>query len=318
MRLDGHTLVGAAERGCVTALSQWHALLSERIKWHAREAWVLPVMALRALSTRKGPAALAVLQWVFRTATRQVGSSTSRLQLPPLLLTVLAFKCASIGDFDTFRWLYADGRQLTKQDIQAQVSVAGLKAFKQAMGPFGGADKGVLPFMRVKNAAVTYTLMDTALGYGQGEFVTLLSRSAVGAPLATLTHLSAVLAAHSGSRSLLQWLHAHTGCTFNNSKVIAQCLKTRSGPRPWSGDEAIAHNALDALKWLRDIGAFQARTQTDLTDMIVSTAEYHATRPHVAYPVRLQWLLREMGAEWPDGGAARIVRAVAHDRQAPD
>eukprot|EP00611_Tribonema_gayanum_P000697 TRINITY_DN1051_c0_g1_i2.p1 TRINITY_DN1051_c0_g1~~TRINITY_DN1051_c0_g1_i2.p1 ORF type:complete len:509 (+),score=103.11 TRINITY_DN1051_c0_g1_i2:494-2020(+) len=319
--LDGHTLVGAAERGCEAALNQWHALLSDSPQWCAQEAWVLPVMALRAISARERPAVLPVLRWVFRTATRQVDVSTSDVQLPPLLLTVLAFRCAAFGDFDTFHWLYTDGRQLTKQDIQAYVPVADLNGFRQAMGPFNANGTDHLHFMRTRHddTAVTHTLMDTAIGCRQKEFVTLLSHSDVSAPLLAFTHFSARLAASNTSLRLLQWLHAHPGCTFNNHQVIIQFLITRKAPRQLSGTAAVtvAQQTLDALKWLRDIGAFEAVTQTDLTIMVVRTAIY-AAWPREHYLVKLQWLLREMGAAWPNGGAAHIVRSALLESKAPD
>ncbi|KAG5181970.1 hypothetical protein JKP88DRAFT_278454 [Tribonema minus] len=287
-------------------------------------------MALRALDAKERPSVLAVLRWVFRTATWQVGGSTSEVQLPPLLLTVLAFKCAAIGDFNTFHWLHADGQQLTKQDIHAQVPVADANAFRQAMGPLGAVNAfapamsssgtvhtDLLYFMRKRHDAVSHTFMDIAISCGQQEFVTLLSRSDVSAPLSTFTHLSAAVAAASNSFSLLQWLHAHPGCTFNNHQVTDQFLMTHIHPRHLSGTAAMEQNTLE-LKWLRDIGAFQAVTQTDLTHLVIMTAKAHAAWPRGVYVVKLKWLLGEMGAEWPDGGAARIVRAVAHEHRAPD
>ncbi|KAG5181958.1 hypothetical protein JKP88DRAFT_245884 [Tribonema minus] len=321
--LDGYTLVGAAERGCEAALNQWHTLLSDSPQWHAQEAWVLPVMALCALDAKERPSVLAVLRWVFRTATRQVGGSTSEAQLPPLLLTVLAFKCAALGDFDTFRWLYADGRQLTKQDIHAHVPVPDLNAFRQAMDPFGAVHTDLLYFMLKRHdAAVTHTLVDIAIAFTQGEFVTLLSRSDVSAPLSAFKHFSAAVAAHSNNLGLLQWPHAHPGCTFNSHQVIRQFLITRKAPRQSSGTAAVtvAQHTLDALKWLRDIGAFEAATQIDLTTMVTKTATSYAAWLCHSSLVKLQWLLHKMGAAWPNGGAALIVRSMArlNQRQEPD
>ncbi|KAG5181984.1 hypothetical protein JKP88DRAFT_349074 [Tribonema minus] len=103
--LDGHTLAGAAERGCEAALKQWHALL-----------------------------------------------------------TAMGVQDCYTADLNAFR--------------QAMGPFGAVNAFVRAMGPFGTVRTDLLYFMKENpGAAVTHTLMDTAIGFRQDEFVTLLSRS---------------------------------------------------------------------------------------------------------------------------------------------
>ncbi|KAG5178265.1 hypothetical protein JKP88DRAFT_330017 [Tribonema minus] len=175
--VDGHVLIGAAERGCEAALNQWHLSLSQWPAWHTQLSYVLPVMVLRAIGVKERPEALEVLRWVFNTAI----SKRAEVQLPQVLLTLLAFKCARYGHFDTFCWLYTEGRRLAQQDITVTVSEADLKAFKdEVLAPFRAARTDELSFIKVLRtdgtARTLCTLMDSAIWFGQEEFVAALSR----------------------------------------------------------------------------------------------------------------------------------------------
>eukprot|EP00611_Tribonema_gayanum_P015097 TRINITY_DN2687_c0_g2_i1.p1 TRINITY_DN2687_c0_g2~~TRINITY_DN2687_c0_g2_i1.p1 ORF type:complete len:669 (+),score=156.74 TRINITY_DN2687_c0_g2_i1:173-2008(+) len=310
--LDAHTLTGAAVRGCETALNEWHALLSSRDEWREQEAWALPVMALAAVDT-DCPATLEALRWVFRAATQRAGESacadTPAVQLPPLLLTALAFKCAALGKFEWFRWLHTHGRQLIQQSIQAQVPVTNLNAFRQALGPYGAGGIDLLFMLVREGTAFTHTLMDTAIIAGQEDFAAALSTSGISAPLSSFTDLSASATAAFGSLSLLQRLHAHPNCAFNNAVVITGCMVSCSQPPPGAAVEASESGALEVLRWLRGVGAFEAVSQTDLSYTVVKAAVAFAVQPRASLRVRLLWLLQEEArAVWPAGGAARFAR----------
>ncbi|KAG5176921.1 hypothetical protein JKP88DRAFT_265231 [Tribonema minus] len=321
LTVDGTVLIGAAERCCESAFDQWCLCLSYRPAWRVQRAWVLPAMALSAIGESERPAALRVLRWVFNAASAEgsvvAGAAAGEVQLPPLLLTLLAFKCARYGHCDTFRWLYARGRALAAQDITPQVCVADFKAFmEQVMVPSHAAARGdkMLFLMKPEPAAThTYSLMDTAIRYGQEAFVRALGASNVPPPLSSFTLYSAGLAATHGSCRLLQWLHAHPACPFDAADVIESSLHSFSDDTPGAdvGDDVIECTALEKLKWLHSVDAFQVFTQRDVNDLVASAGAEFATLPQSAHPVlrpRILWLLDDVGAQWPGGGAASIVR----------
>ncbi|KAG5176544.1 hypothetical protein JKP88DRAFT_347131 [Tribonema minus] len=193
LTVDGNVLIGGAERCCKAALDQWHQSLLQRSAWRAQQTWVLPVMALRAIGVRERPEALKLLRWVFNTATLKRGE----VQLPPVLLTMLAFKCARYGHFDAFCWLYTEGRQLAQQDITATFSLADFNAFKGEVAvPFRAACTDEFLFIRMLPPDTTEslcTLMDTAIQYGQEKFVVALSRFDVAPELASFTPKTALI-----------------------------------------------------------------------------------------------------------------------------
>ncbi|KAG5176919.1 hypothetical protein JKP88DRAFT_350893 [Tribonema minus] len=324
LTVDGTVLIGAAERCCESALDQWCLCLSYRPAWRVQRAWVLPAMALSAIGESERPAALRVLRWVFNAASAEgsvvAGAAAGEMQLPPLLLTLLAFKCARYGHYDTFRWLYARGRALTAQDITPQVCIADFKAFmEQVMVPSHAAARNdkMLFLMKPEPAAPhTYSLMDNAICYGQEAFVRALSASDVPS-LSSFTHDSAALAAANTSCRLLQWLHAHPACPFNAVNVIKASLQSCSGGTLGvsAGDDAIERIALEKLRWLHSVDAFEVLSQRGLNNLVAFTGTKFAMLPQSAHPVlraRILWLLDDMGAQWPGGGAASIVRA--HER----
>eukprot|EP00611_Tribonema_gayanum_P029324 TRINITY_DN780_c0_g1_i5.p1 TRINITY_DN780_c0_g1~~TRINITY_DN780_c0_g1_i5.p1 ORF type:complete len:570 (+),score=142.67 TRINITY_DN780_c0_g1_i5:125-1834(+) len=266
LTVDGTVLIGAAERCCESALDQWCLCFSYRPAWRAQRAWALPTMALSAIGETERPAALRVLRWVFNAASAEgsvvAGAAAGEVQLLPLLLTLLAFKCARYGHYDTFRWLYARGRALTAQDITPQVCVANFKAFmEQVMVPSHAAARGDKMLFLMKPEPVaphTYSLMDNAICYGQEAFVRALSASDVPS-LSSFTHDSAALAAANTSCRLLQWLHAHPACPFNAVNVIKASLQSCSGGTLGvsAGDDAIERIALEKLRWLHSVDAFE-------------------------------------------------------------
>ncbi|KAG5178256.1 hypothetical protein JKP88DRAFT_329980 [Tribonema minus] len=220
--VDGHALVGAAERGCEAALNQWHRSLAQRPAWRAQRSWVLP---------------------------------GAEVQLPPVLLTLLACKCARYGDFDTFRWLYTEGQRLAQQDITVKLSAADLKAFKEeVVVPFRAACTDDLLFLKVLTTGITKnicTLMDSAILFGQEKFVVALSRFDVAPELSCFTPRSAVFAASCASLSLLQWLHGQSACPFDGSAEVIIASVCRIDPLPpGTGAEAAVHNPLERLGWL--------------------------------------------------------------------
>ncbi|KAG5178269.1 hypothetical protein JKP88DRAFT_330025 [Tribonema minus] len=310
LMVDGHVLVGAAERGCEAALNQWHHNLSQRPMWRAQRSWVLPVMALRAIGVRERSEALKVLRWVFNTAA----AKGAEVQLPPVLLTLLAFKCSRFGLFDTFRWLYTEGQRLGQQEFSTVVGVADLNAFRnEVILLCRGAKNDELSFIYIPSGAnATPSLMDFAIICGQEEFVGALCSSDVAPPLSSFTQNSAVIAAAFASLSLLQWLHLQPACPFPTFHIL-QMAAYRCHVVPGTGADAKEARALEHLTWLRSIGAFQTLTQQELCGLVGSAAARYAHESlseHHSHPVgqaRIQWLQNEMGADWPRGGAVYIL-----------
>eukprot|EP00611_Tribonema_gayanum_P015929 TRINITY_DN2784_c0_g1_i1.p1 TRINITY_DN2784_c0_g1~~TRINITY_DN2784_c0_g1_i1.p1 ORF type:complete len:399 (+),score=82.35 TRINITY_DN2784_c0_g1_i1:24-1199(+) len=317
LMVDGHALVGAAERGCKAALNQWSLSLLHYLPW-LQQPWVLSAMALRAIGARERPEALQVLRWVFNAVTPGArGAAAGAVRLSPVLLTALAFKCAQYGHIRTFHWLYTEGRRLAGQGMFPRISAADLNAFKEeVVVPFRAARTDELFFIQelaTGTTATICTLMDSAIWSGQQEFVAALSKFDVAPELASFTPYSAYIAAAFASPSLLQWLHSQPACPF---PVLAATLGTvcrGNALPPGAGDDAIAHSATEQLIWLRSVGAFQTLTQHHLQDVIGCAAARYAQDSVSALPAqqaRIQWLQNEMGADWPRDGAALIVREV--------
>eukprot|EP00611_Tribonema_gayanum_P024740 TRINITY_DN5514_c0_g2_i1.p1 TRINITY_DN5514_c0_g2~~TRINITY_DN5514_c0_g2_i1.p1 ORF type:complete len:389 (-),score=83.28 TRINITY_DN5514_c0_g2_i1:275-1441(-) len=305
--VDRCVLIGAAARGCEATIKQWVLGMSHFPSWRKEMSVILPGMALRAIGERERPEALEVLRWVFNTAT----SKGAEVQLPPVLLTLLAFTCARYGHFDTFCWLYTEGRMLAEQDIAIKLSAADVHAFKEEVFvPLGGAMQGELSFIRfLRGESTSATLMDTAIGFAQQEFVVALSRFDVAPELSSFTSHSWCFAAQYASLGLLQWLHAQPACPFDGTlKMISASVRKRDSLPPGAGDNAFKHSATEQLVWLRSIGAFQTLTQQDLDSLMGCAAARYAYDPiaRLAHQARLQWLQDEMGADWLRGGAAYI------------
>eukprot|EP00611_Tribonema_gayanum_P015930 TRINITY_DN2784_c0_g1_i2.p1 TRINITY_DN2784_c0_g1~~TRINITY_DN2784_c0_g1_i2.p1 ORF type:complete len:399 (+),score=79.98 TRINITY_DN2784_c0_g1_i2:24-1199(+) len=315
LMVDGHALVGAAERGCKAALNQWSLSLLHYLPW-LQQPWVLSAMALRAIGARERPEALQVLRWVFNAVTPGArGAAAGAVRLSPVLLTALAFKCAQYGHIRTFHWLYTEGRRLAGQGMFPRISAADLNAFKEeVVVPFRAARTDELFFIQelaTGTTATICTLMDSAIWSGQQEFVAALSKFDVAPELASFTPYSAYIAAAFASPSLLQWLHSQPACPF---PVLAATLGTvcrGNALPPGAGDDAIAHSATEQLIWLRSVGAFQTLTQHHLQDVIGCAAARYAQDSVSALPAqqaRIQWLQNEVGADWPRGGAVYIVQ----------
>eukprot|EP00611_Tribonema_gayanum_P023271 TRINITY_DN4867_c0_g1_i1.p1 TRINITY_DN4867_c0_g1~~TRINITY_DN4867_c0_g1_i1.p1 ORF type:complete len:545 (-),score=151.70 TRINITY_DN4867_c0_g1_i1:488-2122(-) len=316
LMVDAHVLLGAAERGCVAALDQWCLCLSYRASWRVQRTWALPAAALRAIRERERPEAIRVLRWVFDAASPEgsvvAGTAAGEVRLPPLLLTVLAFQCTRAGHFETFRWLSTRGRHVTGQDIAPRVSAADLEAFdKQVVTPRGAAARAdEMSFMKLPNARATHTLtlMDHAILYGQAGFVEALAGFSIAPALSCFSNDSARLAASKASCRLLQWLHAQPACPFDAVSIIQMSLTSCIDAPPGAAVDA---GALEKLAWLRSIGAFEALAQHDLNYLVAFAAVGFTELPRYAHPVvraRVRWLLQDMGAEWPGGGAAHVVR----------
>ncbi|KAG5178257.1 hypothetical protein JKP88DRAFT_248149 [Tribonema minus] len=308
--VDGHVLVGAAERGCEAALDQWHHSLSQRPAWRVQRSWVLSAMALRAIGVRERPEALQVVRWVFNTAVLK----GAEVQLPPLLLTMLAFKCARYGQFNTFRWLYTEGRMLAEQGIAANMTVEDVTALcEEVFVPLRAAKQGEQQFIKFSSGESTsFTLMDSAIHFGQESFVVALSRFDVAPKLSSFTPHSVRIAARFASLGLLQWLHTQPACLhmFDGKTVILASMISSDPISPGAGDDAIEHSATEQLIWLRSTGALQTLTQQHLQHFVGAAAAAYAQNLASAHHAhaRIQWLQDEMGADWPSGGAAYILQ----------